>query len=105
MEKMATSVELPPDPMVIEAEWRANQAVAQNLEEDRAHRSVRTPSAIFLRQARFALALTKLLREKNVSHVHATSSRSLVCVLILKKLLNVTVSATIEARPDRKSVV
>src|SRR5207248_6880094 len=61
--------------------------------------SVRAPSAIFLRQARFALALTKLLREKNVWHVHATSSRSLVCALVLKKLLDVTVSATIEARP------
>src|SRR5438093_1126252 len=74
MEKMATSLEFLPDPMVIEAEWRANQAVAQKLEEDRAQRSVRAPSAIFLRQARFALALTNLLREKNVSHVHAKSS-------------------------------
>jgi glycosyltransferase involved in cell wall biosynthesis len=97
MEKMAPSLEFLPDPMVIEAEWRANQAVAQKLEEDRAQQSVRAPSAIFLRQARFALALTKL--RKNVSHVHATSSRALVCALILKKLLNVTVSATIEARP------
>ena len=97
MEKMAPSLEFLPDPMVIEAEWRANQAVAQKLEEDRAQQSVRAPSAIFLRQARFALALTKL--RKNVSHVHATSSGALVCALILKKLLNVTVSATIEARP------
>jgi len=97
MEKMAPSLEFLPDPMVIEAEWRANQALAQKLEEDRAQRSVRAPSAIFLRQARFALALTKL--RKNVSHVHATSSGALVCALILKKLLNVTVSATIEARP------
>ena len=97
MEEMAPSLEFLPDPMVIEAEWRANQAVAQKLEEDRAQQSVRAPSAIFLRQARFALGLTKL--RKNVSHVHATSSRALVCALILKKLLNVTVSATIEARP------
>jgi glycosyltransferase involved in cell wall biosynthesis len=97
MEKMAPSLEFLPDPMVIEAEWRANQALAQKLEEDRAQQSVRTPGAIFLRQARFALALTKL--QKNVSHVHATSSRALVCALILKKLLHVTVSATIEARP------
>jgi hypothetical protein len=97
MEKMAPWLEFLPDPMVIEAEWRANQALAQKLEEDRAQRSVRAPSTIFLRQARFALALTKL--QKNVSHVHATSSRALVCALILKKLLNVTVSATIEARP------
>jgi glycosyltransferase involved in cell wall biosynthesis len=99
MEKIASQMEFLPDAMVIEAEWRANPALAQKLEEDRAQQSARAPSAIFLRQARFALTLTKLLREKNVSHVHATSSRALVCVLILKKLLNVTVSATIEARP------
>jgi glycosyltransferase involved in cell wall biosynthesis len=97
MEKIAPSLQFLPDQMVIEAEWRANQALAQKLEEDRAQQSVRAPSAIFLRQARFALALTKL--QKNVSHVHATSSRALICALILKKLLNVTVSATIEARP------
>jgi glycosyltransferase involved in cell wall biosynthesis len=99
MEKIAQSLEFLPDPMVIEAEWRANHALAQTLEEDRAHQSVRAPSAIFLRQARFALVLTRMLREKKVSHVHATSSSALVCALILKKLLNVTVSATIEARP------
>src|SRR6266508_3721587 len=97
MEKIALSLEFLPDQMVIEAEWRANHALAQKLEEDRAQQSVRAPSAIFLRQARFALVLTKL--QKNVAHVHATSSRALVCALILKKLLNVTVSATIEARP------
>jgi glycosyltransferase involved in cell wall biosynthesis len=97
MEKMAPSLELLSDQMVIEAEWRANHALVQKLEEDRAQQSVRAPSAIFLRQARFALMLTQL--QKNVSHVHATSSSALVCALILKKLLNVTVSATIEARP------
>jgi hypothetical protein len=58
------------------------------------------PAAIFLRQARFALALQRLLRGKDVSHVHATSSRALVCGLMLKRLLNVTVSATIEARSE-----
>ena len=95
--KLAPSLEFLPDAMVIEAEWRANPALAQKLEEDRAQQSVRAPSAIFLRQARFALALSRL--RKNLSHVHATSSRALVCALILKKLFNVTVSATIEARP------
>jgi glycosyltransferase involved in cell wall biosynthesis len=100
MEKMAPSLEFLPDPMVIEAEWRANQALAQTMEEDRAQQSARAPSTIFLRQARFAVVLRRLLREKNVSHVHATSSSALVCALILKKLLKVTVSATIEARPN-----
>jgi len=61
---MAPSLEFLPDAMVIEAEWRANHALAQKLEEDRAQQSVRAPSALFLRQARFALVLIKLLRGK-----------------------------------------
>ena len=100
MEQIAPSLEFLPDPVVIEAEWRTNRALAQKLEEERAQQSTRAPSAIFLRQARFALALQKPLREKNVSHIHATSSRALVGALMLKKLLNVTVSATIELRSE-----
>ena len=100
MKQMAWSLEFLPDATVIEAEWRADPALAQSLEEERAQQRNRVPSAIFFRQARFALALQRLLREKNVSHVHATSSRALVCALMLKKLLNVTVSATIEPRPE-----
>src|SRR5205823_3111000 len=100
MEQIAPSLEFLPDPVVIEAEWRANTVLAQKLEEERAQQSTRAPSAIFLRQARFALVLRRLLREKKISHVHATSSRALVCALMLKKLLNVTVSATIEPRPE-----
>jgi glycosyltransferase involved in cell wall biosynthesis len=99
MQEMAPSLEFLPDATVIEGEWRANQALAQKLEEDRAQQSARAPSVVFLRQARFALVLSQLLRQKNVSHLHATSSAALVCAVILKDLLNVTVSATIEARP------
>ena len=98
MEEIVPSLEFLPDAMVIEAEWRANSGLAQSLEEDRAQQRDRAPSAIFLRQARFALVLRRLLRDKKVSHVHATSSRALVCALMLKDLLNVTVSATIERR-------
>jgi glycosyltransferase involved in cell wall biosynthesis len=100
MQQLATSLQFLPDAMVLEAEWRTNSALAQKLEEERAQQSVRAPSAIFLRQARFALGLQKILRENNISHVHATSSRALVGALILKKLLNVTASATIEPRPE-----
>ena len=99
-EEIAPSLEFLPDPMVLEAEWRANPVLTQTLEEERAQQTNRVPSGIFLRQARFALVLHKLLRGKKVSHVHATSSRALVCALMLKKLLNITVSATIEARPE-----
>jgi glycosyltransferase involved in cell wall biosynthesis len=100
MERTAPRLEFLPDAMVIEAEWRANPVLAQKLEEARAQQDIRTPSAIFLRQARFALALRRLLCDKKVSHVHATSSRALVCALILQKLIDVTVSATIEPRPE-----
>jgi glycosyltransferase involved in cell wall biosynthesis len=100
MEQVAPSLEFLPDAMVLEAEWRANPALAQQLEEDRAQQSSRAPGAIFLRQARFAVVLRNLILEKNVSHIHATSSRALVCALMLKKLMGVTVSATIERRSE-----
>jgi glycosyltransferase involved in cell wall biosynthesis len=100
MERVAPSLEFLPDAMVLEAEWRTNPALAQQLEEDRAQQSSRAPGVIFLRQGRFALVLRKLIQEKNVTHIHATSSRALVCALMLKKLLGVTVSATIEARSE-----
>jgi glycosyltransferase involved in cell wall biosynthesis len=100
MQEIAPSLEFLPDAMVLEAEWRANRILAQQLEESRAQQSSRAPDTIFLRQARFALVLRKLLQEQNVSHVHATSSRALVCALMLKKFLSVTVSATIEPRPE-----
>jgi glycosyltransferase involved in cell wall biosynthesis len=100
MERVAPSLEFLPDAIVLEAEWRTNPALAQQLEEDRAQQSNRAPGAIFLRQARFALVLRKLVQERGISHVHATSSRALVCALMLKKLLGVTVSATIEPRSE-----
>jgi glycosyltransferase involved in cell wall biosynthesis len=100
LEGVAPSLEFLPDAMVLEAEWRTNPALAQQLEEDRAQQTSRAPGAIFLRQGRFALVLRKLFQEKNISHVHATSSRALVCALMLKKLLGVTVSATIEQRSE-----
>jgi hypothetical protein len=102
MERMAPWLEFLPDAMVIEAEWRANPALAQKLEEERAQQQSRSPSAIFLRQARFALALHPVLAGlgRKISHVHATSSRALVCALVLQKIAGVTVSATIEPRPE-----
>jgi glycosyltransferase involved in cell wall biosynthesis len=100
MEQIALSLEFLPDAMVIEAEWRANTSLVQELEEKRAQQKNRVPGAIFLRQARFALVLRTLLARKNVSHVHATSSRALVCALLLKEWLDVTVSATIEREPE-----
>jgi glycosyltransferase involved in cell wall biosynthesis len=100
MERVAPALEFLPDAIVLEAEWRTTPDLAQQLEEDRAQQRSRAPGAIFLRQARFVLVLRKLIQEKNISHIHATSSRALVCALMLKKLLGVTVSATIEPRSE-----
>jgi glycosyltransferase involved in cell wall biosynthesis len=100
MEEIAPKLEFLPDTMVIESEWRANPALAQKLEEERAKEEPRAPGGIFLREARFALALRRPLLAKKVSHVHATSSRALMCALILQQIANITVSATIEPRPE-----
>src|SRR5437870_1017989 len=66
MEEMVPLLEFLPDPMVLEAEWRANHVLAQKLEEERAQQTNRVPGGIFLRQARFALALKRLLRGRVV---------------------------------------
>jgi glycosyltransferase involved in cell wall biosynthesis len=100
MQQMAPQLEFLPDATVIEAEWRANRALAQKLEEQRAQEEPRASGGVFLREARFALTLRRPLLEKRISHVHATSSRALVCALILRRIANVTVSATIEPRPE-----
>jgi glycosyltransferase involved in cell wall biosynthesis len=108
MEELAQRFEFLPDAMAIEAEWRTNRSLAQKLEEQRAHEAQRAPADIFLREARFALVLRKLLMERAISHVHATSSRALVCALLLQQLFRsaesaprsaFTISATIEAKP------
>src|SRR5437763_2554104 len=100
VERVAPSLEFLPDAMVMEAEWRIHPALAQQLEEDREQQSSRAPGAIFVRQGRFALVLRKFIQEHNVSHIHATTSRALVCAMMLKKVLGVTVSATIEPRSE-----
>ena len=100
MEKISERLEFLPDAMVIEAEWRANRALAQQLEEGRASKKEHAPGGIFLRQAHFALVLRKFILEKKISHLHATSSRALVCALILQELVDLTISATIEPRPE-----
>jgi len=98
MEKVGPSLEFLPDAMVIEAEWEANRELVGWLENDRANEKHRIPAELFLQQARFAIALQKSMRAKNISHVHVTNSRALVCGLLLRKIIGVTLSATIEAR-------
>lgn len=98
-EDLAMEFEYLPDAMVIEAEWQSNPALVRELEAMRAQQMHRPPSHLFLEQGRFALALRKLFQRHTITHVHATSSRTLLCALMLKKLLGLTVSASIEEKP------
>ena len=88
-----------PDAMVIEGEWQASTTLVWELESLRANQKHRPPSDLFLEQIRWALSLRRLLRQCHIGHVHATSSRTLLGALLLKKLLGLSVSAAIEANP------
>jgi glycosyltransferase involved in cell wall biosynthesis len=98
--RLALELEFLPDAMAIEAEWQANRELVLALEDDRANEKHRVPVDLFLRQARFAVTLRRLLAQRKICHVHATSSRALICGLLLKKILSVSLSASIEAKPD-----
>ena len=104
-EDLVTELEFLPDAMVIEAEWQSSHALARELEAERANQAPRPSSRVFLEQARFALASRKMLLERRIKHVHATSTRVLLCALMLRRLMGVTVSAAIEqdfALPQRQ---
>ena len=96
LHELATRLRFLPDPMVIEAEWHAHRAQALELEDLRANDKHRAPSALFLQQARYAIALQSYLRHDQITHLHATGSRALPCAIMLKRLLGITISATIE---------
>lgn len=99
MKAFAPKLVFLPDASVIEAEWQTNRALGYELEDARANEKHRAAPAVFLEQARYAIALRGFLKESAIRHVHATSSRMLLCALMLKNLLGVTVSAAIEAKP------
>jgi glycosyltransferase involved in cell wall biosynthesis len=97
--RLALQLEFLPDAMAIEAEWQANRELVLALEDDRANETHRVPVDLFLRQARFAVTLRRLFAQRKICHVHATSSRALICGLLLKKILGVSLSASIEVKP------
>src|SRR5438045_4568483 len=97
--RLALQLEFLPDAMAIEAEWQANRELVRALEDHRANESHRAPVDLFLRQARFAVTLRRMFAQRKICHVHATSSRALICGLLLKKILGVSLSTSIEARP------
>jgi glycosyltransferase involved in cell wall biosynthesis len=98
-ERLALNLEFLPDAMAIEAEWQASRELVLALEDDRANEKHRAPVDLFLRQARFAVSLRRLFGQRKICHVHATSSRALICGVLLKKIMGVSLSASIEAKP------
>jgi glycosyltransferase involved in cell wall biosynthesis len=96
---LVTGFQYLPDAMVIEAEWQMSLRLLRELEAIRADQKPRPSSDLFLEQAHAALILRRLFRQRRIRHVHATSSRTFLCALMLKKLLGVTISATIEKKP------
>ncbi|MEO7166476.1 MAG: glycosyltransferase [Chthoniobacterales bacterium] len=88
-----------PDAMVVEAEWQANLPLLRELETLRASQKNRAPADLFLEQARAALMLRRLFLQHRIGHVHATSSRTLLCALLLQKLVGVSISVAIEEKP------
>ena len=96
---LVTSFKYLPDAMVIEAEWQGSVPLLRELEAMRANWKYRPPSDVFLEQARAALILRRLFRQHWIGHVHAASSRTILCALMLKKLLGVSISASIEEKP------
>jgi glycosyltransferase involved in cell wall biosynthesis len=97
--RLALQLEFLPDAMAIEAEWQGSRELVLALEDNRANESHRAPVDLFLRQARFAVTLRRMFAQRKICHVHATSSRALICGVLLKKILGVSLSASIEARP------
>lgn len=97
--RVALHLKFLPDAMAIEAEWQASRELVLALEDNRANERHRAPVDLFLRQARFALTLRRMFAQRKICHVHATSSRALVCGVLLKKILGASLSASIEARP------
>jgi glycosyltransferase involved in cell wall biosynthesis len=97
--RLALQLEFLPDAMAIEAEWQASRELVLALEDNRANESHRAPVDLFLRQARFAVTLRRMFAQRKICHVHATSSRALICGVLLKKILGVSLSASIEAQP------
>jgi glycosyltransferase involved in cell wall biosynthesis len=99
LQRLATRLVFLPDPIVVEAEWETHRELAHALEEDRGNQPNRAPAGAFLQQARYAIALRPMLRQNNITHVHAASSGMLLCAVMLKKLCGITVSAAVEAKP------
>jgi hypothetical protein len=97
--RLVQALEFLPDPIVIEAEWQTQRSRAHQIESWRRELPPECNTADYLEAGRVALYLVSKLARKEIRHIHATDSRALLCAWILRRLANVTISATIESPP------
>jgi hypothetical protein len=86
-----------PDAMVLEAEWQQERALARRMETWRVELGQKLPSQLFLQTAREALYLRRWIARDQIRHLHAVSSRELLCAWLLHRLSGITYSVTVEA--------
>lgn len=87
-----------PDGMVLEGEWQQERDLARRIEVWRQELGQKLSSEFFLQQARYALFLRRWIVRDDVRHLHAMTSRELLCGWMLRKLCGVTLSASIEEK-------
>jgi glycosyltransferase involved in cell wall biosynthesis len=87
-----------PDGMVLEGEWQQERELARRVEVWRQDLGQKLSSEFFLQQARYALFLRRWIERDGVRHLHAMTSRELLCGWMLRKLCGVTLSASIEEK-------
>lgn len=87
-----------PDGMVLEGEWQQERELARRIEVWRQDLGQKLSSEFFLQQARYALFLRRWIERDGIRHLHAMTTRELLCGWILHKLCGVTLSATLEEK-------
>jgi hypothetical protein len=87
-----------PDAMVLEGEWQQDREHARLIETWRAELGQQLSSELFLQHARYALYLRRWIARDGVRHLHAMSSRELLCAWMLHRLCGISYSVSLEEK-------
>ncbi len=95
----STDGESLPDACVLESLWFRNSSQRQQLERLRNTIGDAMDGETFYLQARRAVWMAHALPRRGTVHAHAFRSDAMVCIWMLKKISNITVSTAIEDAP------
>ncbi len=84
--------------MVLEGEWQQERELARRIETWRVELGQKLSSEIFLTAARYALFSARWIARDGVRHLHAMTTRELLCGWMLRKLCGITLSVTLEEK-------